>query len=151
LFKMMTGVTWIHVPYRTNFLPDLLAGQVQLAFPAIAQVIDFIRDGRLRALAVTPAMRSNALPDIPAVGEFVPGFAATGWYGISAPAGTPADVIAKLNAEVSAVIADPKLSARLIRLGVEPRSMTSVEFSKFVTSEIEKWAEVIKFAGIKIE
>jgi tripartite-type tricarboxylate transporter receptor subunit TctC len=149
LFKMMTGASWIHVPYRTNFLPDLLGGQVQLAFPSIGHVIEFIRNGQLRALAVTSPIRSDVLPHIPAVAEFVPGYAATGWYGISAPAGTPADITTKINAEVSAAVADPKLRAQLAGLGIEPRSMTSAEFSKFVTDETEKWAKVIKFAGMK--
>jgi len=149
LFKMMTGVDIVHIPYRTSYMPDLLAGQVSLAFSPMAQVIPFIRDGRLRALAVTPATRSPALPDIPTIAETLPGFAANGWYGICAPRGTPDEVIAKLSAAITASVADPGLHTRLVDLGVEPRPMTTAEFGKFVADETDKWAKVIKFAALR--
>jgi tripartite-type tricarboxylate transporter receptor subunit TctC len=149
LFRMMTGVDIVHVPYRTSYMPDLLGGQIPLAFSPIAQVIPFIRDGRLRALAVTPAKRSGTLPDVPTVGETVPGYEASGWYGFCAPAGTPDEVIAKLNAATTAGVADPGLRARLIDLGVEPRAMTPTEFGQFIADETEKWAKVIRFAALR--
>jgi len=149
LFKMMTGVDIVHVPYRTSYMPDLLGGQISLAFSPMAQVIPFIRDGRLRALAVTPASRSDVLPDVPALAEFLPGYAASGWYGLCAPKGTPADVIAKLSAEITAVVAEPALRARLVDLGVEPRPMSTAEFGQFIADETEKWAKVIRFAALR--
>jgi tripartite-type tricarboxylate transporter receptor subunit TctC len=151
LFKMMTGVDFVHVPYRTNLMPDLLAGQVDFYFGPMPQAIEYVRDGRLRALGVTTAARAGALPDVPAIGEFVPGYVAVGWFGICVPIGTPSVVIDKLNAEISAGVAGSALKARLIALGVEPMATTSVEFGKFVADDIEKWAKVIKFAGIKPE
>ena len=151
LFKMLTGVDFVHVPYRTNLMPDLLAGQVHFYFSPMPQAIEYVRDGRLRALGVTTATRAEALPDVPAIGEFVPGYVAVGWFGICAPTGTPTAVIDKLNAEISAGAADRTLKARLIALGVEPRVMTPAEFKVFVNAEVKKWAEVIKFAGIKPE
>jgi tripartite-type tricarboxylate transporter receptor subunit TctC len=151
LFKMMTGVDFVHVPYRTNLMPDLLAGQVDFYFGPMPQAIEYVRDGRLRALGVTTAARAGALPDVPAIGEFVPGYVAVGWFGICVPIGTPSVVIGKLNAEISAGVAGSALKARLIALGVEPMARTSVEFGKFVADDIEKWAKVIKFAGIKPE
>jgi tripartite-type tricarboxylate transporter receptor subunit TctC len=149
LFKMMTGVDIVHVPYRTSYMPDLLGGQISLAFSPMAQVIPFIRDGRLRPLAVTPANRSDAMPDVPTVAETLPGYAANGWYGICAPRGTPAEVIARLNAEITAGVADPGLRARLVDLGIEPRPMTPAEFGQFIADETEKWAKVIRFAALR--
>jgi tripartite-type tricarboxylate transporter receptor subunit TctC len=151
LLMMMTGIKLLHVPYRGNLMPDLLAGQVQLYFSPMPQAIEFVRDGRLRALAITTEERSDLLPDVPTVGETVPGFEATGWYGICAPAGTPTAIIDKLNAEIKTGVADPRFKARLLALGVEPSPMTTVEFGKFVGDEIAKWSKVIKFAGIKAE
>jgi tripartite-type tricarboxylate transporter receptor subunit TctC len=151
LLEMMTGIDLIHVPYRGNLMPDLLAGQVQFYFSPMAAAIEYVRDGRLRALAVTTAARSEALPDIPTVGEFVPGYEASGWYGICAPTDTPAAIIDKLSPEIIAGVADPNLKARLLALGVEPRAMTPAEFGKFISAETEKWAKVIKFANIKAE
>jgi tripartite-type tricarboxylate transporter receptor subunit TctC len=151
LFKMMTGVDLLHVPYRGNYMSDLLGGQVQLAFTPIAQSIEYIRDGKLHAVAVTTATRSDALPDVPAVGELVPGYAASGWYGICAPKDTPAAIIEKLNTEITAGVTDANMKARFLRLGVEPRSMTSGEFGKFIADETEKWAKVIKFAAMKAD
>lgn len=149
LFKMMTGVDFVHVPYRGNLMPDLLAGQVDFYFSPMPQAIEYVRDGRLRALGVTTATRAEALPEVPAIGEFVPGYVAVGWFCICAPTGTPPTVVDKLNTEISAGVVDPTLKARLIALGVQPRARTPVEFGKFIADEIEKWAKVIKFADIK--
>ena len=151
LFKMMAGVNLVHVPYRSSFLPDLLGGQVQVAFLPIPGTTEDIRTGKLRALAVTTATRLEAMPDIPTVGEFVPGYEASGWYGFAAPKNTPAAIVKNLNEEINAVVADPNMKARLVGLGAEPVSMTRPEFRKFIAAEVEKWAKVIKFAGIKAE
>jgi len=151
LLKAMTGVDFVHVPYRGNLMPDLLAGQVQFYFSPMAQAIELIKDGRLRALGVTTATRVDALPDVPAIAEFVPGYVATGWYGICAPAGTPAAIIGRLNSEIIAGVAAPDLQARFLALGVEPMPMTAAEFGKFIADETEKWARVIMLAGIKPE
>ena len=149
LFKMMTGVDFVHVPYRVNLMPDLLAGQVHFYFGPMPQAIEYIKDGRLRALGVTTATRAEALPDVPAIGEFVPGYTAVGWFGICVPSGAPIAIVDKLNAEISAGAADPTLKARLIALGVEPMVRTPSEFGKFVVDEIDKWTKVIEFAGIQ--
>jgi tripartite-type tricarboxylate transporter receptor subunit TctC len=151
LFKVMTGIDMLHVPYRGSYMPDLLSGQVQVVFSPIAQSIDFIRDGRLRALAVTSATRSNALPDVPAVAEFVPGYEAYVWDGIGAPKNTPAEIIDKLNKAINVSLADPNMKVRLSNLGAEPMLMTPGEFGKFIADEIEKWAKVIRAANIKAE
>jgi len=149
LFKMMTGVDFVHVPYRGNLMPDLLAGQVDFYFSPMPQAIEYVRDGRLRALGVTTATRAEPLLEVPAIGEFVPGYVAVGWLCICAPTGTPPTVVDKLNTEISVGVVDPTLKARLIALGVQPRARTPVEFGKFIADEIEKWAKVIKFADIK--
>jgi tripartite-type tricarboxylate transporter receptor subunit TctC len=151
LFKMMTGVELVHVPYRDNYLPDLLSGQVQVAFPAVAQAISHIREGKLRALAVTNMKRLDALPDIAAMDEFVPGYDGSGWLGIGAPKSTPTEIIQKLNAEIGAVIADPKMTARLVGVGIYPTPMTPAQFGKLIADATDKWAKVVKFAGIKAE
>jgi tripartite-type tricarboxylate transporter receptor subunit TctC len=151
LFKMMTGVDMIHVPYNGNPLPDLLAGQVQVYFGLIPSSIGYIRTDKLRALAVTSATRSPALPDIPTMSEFVPGYVASGWYGIGAPKSTPAEIVNKLSKEIDAALADPQMKARLADLGAEPMPMTPVEFGKFIADETEKWGKVVKFAGIKVD
>jgi tripartite-type tricarboxylate transporter receptor subunit TctC len=151
LFKMLTGVDLVHVPYKGNYTTDLIGGQIPLAAAPMAQVIEFIRDGRLRAIAVTTATRSDALPDVPAIGEFVPGYDAAGWYGITAPAGTPADIVAKLGAAIVAAGDDATFKSRLVALGVESMPMTTAQFSKFVTDEIAKWAKVVQFASIKAD
>jgi tripartite-type tricarboxylate transporter receptor subunit TctC len=151
LFKMMAGVNLVHVPYRDNFIADLLGGQVQVAFVPITNVIEQIKDGRLRALAVTTAARAELLPGVPAIGEFLPGYDATGWNGIGAPKDTPAAIIEKLNKEINAIVLDPTMRTRLIGLGVEPLSMTPAEFGKRIAADTEKWAKVIKFANVKIE
>jgi tripartite-type tricarboxylate transporter receptor subunit TctC len=151
LFMMMAGVNLLHVPYRGNFMPDLLGGQVHVVFAPITHLIEYIRTGKLRALAVTSATRSAALPDIPTVGEFVPGYAASGWYGIGAPKNTPTDIIDRLNKEINAALADPKIKARLADLGAVPMSMTPAEFGKFIAGETDKWSKVIRAANIKPE
>jgi tripartite-type tricarboxylate transporter receptor subunit TctC len=151
LLRMMTGIEFVHVPYRGSLIPDLLAGQVQFYFSPIPQAVSYIGDGRLRALGVTGAKRSTALPDVPAIGEFVPGYEANGWFGIEAPRGTPAEIVSKLNNEIGAGLEDSKLKARLVALGVEPRAMTPAEFKDFIIAEVDKWAKVIAFAGIKPE
>ena len=151
LFKMMTGVNLVHVPYRGGYVPDLLSGQVQVVFGTISSCIQYVMGGMLRALAVTTATRSDALPDIPTLAEFVPGYEASQWYGVGAPKDTPAAVIDKLNKEINAVAADPIIKARLAGLGVDPMSMTSVEFGKSIAAETEKWAKVIRVANIKAE
>ena len=151
LFKTMAGVDMVHVPYRGGApaLTDLLAGQVQVYFVPIPASIGYIRTGRLRALAVTTATRSEMLPEISTVGEFVPGYEASGWFGIGAPRNTPAAVIEKLNKEIDAGLADPKLKAKLTDLGGTVISGSPADFRKFIAEETEKWANVIKFAGIK--
>jgi tripartite-type tricarboxylate transporter receptor subunit TctC len=153
LFKFMTGVDLVHVPYRgaALVLNDLLAGQVQLSFSPIASSLGYIRADRLRALAVTGTMRSPALPDVPDVAEFLPGYEASAVDGIGAPASTPADIIDKLNTEVNAALADPAIQARLADLGSVPLSMSPAEYRAFIAAETEKWAKVIKFAGIKAD
>ena len=149
LFKIMTGIELVHVPYRGDYMADLLAGQVQVVFSPIPQALELIRTGKLRALAATTAKRLEALPDVPAVDEFVPGYEAIGWYGLGAPKDTPAEIIDKLSEAMNAALADPKLKARLADLGVEPMPMTPADFEKFIAAETDKWAKVIKTSGIK--
>jgi tripartite-type tricarboxylate transporter receptor subunit TctC len=151
LFKMMAGVDLLHVPYRASFITDLLGGQVQVSFGPMPLTIGYIRDGKLRALAVTGAARSDALPDVPTVAEFVPGYEATTWHGIAAPKNTPAEIVARLNQEIDASLADPALKAKFANVGSEAASMTRDEFEKFIQTETEKWAKVIAFAGLKVE
>jgi tripartite-type tricarboxylate transporter receptor subunit TctC len=150
LFKMMTGIDMVHVPYRANPLPDLLGGQIQVIFNPIATSIGYVREGKLRALAVTSATRSPALPDIPTVSEFVPGYEAGSWYGIGAPRNTPPEIIEKLNNEISSALADPAMEARFAALGAEPTPMTAAAFGKFIADETEKWGKVLKVANIKM-
>jgi tripartite-type tricarboxylate transporter receptor subunit TctC len=151
LFKAMAGVDMVHVPYRGSFLPDLLGGQVQAVFSPISQSIEQIRTGKLRALAVTTATRQAELPDIPTVAEFVPGYEASGWYGIGAPRSTPIEIIDRLNKEIDAALADPEIKARLAAIGAVAMPMTPAEFGKFVADETEKWGKVIRAANIKPE
>jgi tripartite-type tricarboxylate transporter receptor subunit TctC len=153
LFKMMAGVDMVLVPYRGGApaLIDLLGGQVQVLFDPIPASIEYIRTGKLRALAVTTATRADALPDIPTVGEFVPGFEASTWFGVSAPKDTPAEIINKLNATINSAIADPRLKARFADLGGTVIAGSPADFGKLIADETEKWAKVIKFAGIKPE
>jgi tripartite-type tricarboxylate transporter receptor subunit TctC len=150
-FKMMTSIDLIHVPYRGGYYPDLLSGQVQIAFGATASCIQYIRGGLLRALAVTTASRSDGLPDIPTLAEFVPGYEASQWYGVGAPKDTPAEVIDKLNREINAIAADSIIKVRLASLGVDPMSMTSGEFRRLIAEETEKWGKVIRDANINAD
>jgi tripartite-type tricarboxylate transporter receptor subunit TctC len=148
LFKIMTGTNLVHVPYRQGYVSDLLGGQVQVVFGTMASCIQYIRSGMLRALAVTTATRSDALPDVPTLGEFVPGYEASQWYGIGAPKDTPAEIIDRLNKEIDAVAADPNVSSRLAGWGVQPMPMTPAAFAKFIADESEKWGKVIRSAEI---
>ena len=149
MFKMMTGVNLAHVPYRSSYLPDLLGGQVQVAFMTVVLSTPYVRDGKLRALAVTTATPAELLPGIPAMNEFVPGYDANGWIGVGAPRSTPGEIIEKLNKEITAVVADPNMRARLIGLGSLPMSMTAAEFGKLIADETDKWGKVIRAANIK--
>ena len=151
MFKMMAGVDLASVAYRGGgpALVDLLGGQVQVMFESIASSIAYIRAGKLRALAVTTATRSAALPDVPTVAEFVPGYEASGWFGLGAPKNTPTQIIDRLNKEVNAALVDPKMTARIADLGGVPMSMTPTEFSRLIAEETEKWGKVIRVANIK--
>jgi tripartite-type tricarboxylate transporter receptor subunit TctC len=153
MFKMMTGVSMQHVPYRGSVpaLTDLMSGQVPVMFDNLPSSIEHIRAGRIRALAVTPATRSQALPDVPTIGETVPGYVGGGWSGIGAPAATPPEIIDLLNREVNAALADPAIKARLENLGSPVLIMSPAEFRKLVAEETERWAKVIRFANIKPE
>jgi len=153
LFKMMAGVNMVHVSYRGGgpALPDLLAGQVQVMFPSMSSSIEYVRTGKLRALAVTTATRSDALPQVSTVSDFVPGFEATLWTGIGAPKNTPADIVDKLNREINAGLADPTIKARLADLGGTPLVGSPADFGKLIADETEKWAKVVNFAGIKAD
>src|SRR5262249_37534685 len=150
-FKMMTDIDLVHVPYRGGYLPDLLSGQVQVVFGAIPTSIQYIRGGMLRALAVTTATRSDVLPDVPTLLEFLPGYEASQWNGVGAPKDTPAEVIEKLNKEINAVAADPLIKPQVAGLGVNPMSMTAAAFGKFIADEAEKWGKVIRVANIKAD
>jgi tripartite-type tricarboxylate transporter receptor subunit TctC len=152
-FKMETGIEMLDVPYRGlgPALTDLLGNQIHVVFATVPSAIAYIKAGKLRALAVTTAARSDPLPDVPPLGNFVPGFDSSQWYGLAAPKGTPADVIAKLNKEINAGLADPKLKARIAELGGMPMPMTSGEFNKFIVAETAKWTKVIQFAGVKVK
>jgi len=153
LFKMMTGVNMVHVPYRGNApaLIDLLAGQVQMMFADMPSSIEHIKAGKLRALAVTTTARSEILPEVPTVGEFLPGFEAGNWFGIAAPKNTPPEIVDKLNKEINVALADPKIKARLAVLGATAFTGSSPDFGKFIAAEAEKWSNVIRTAGIKAE
>jgi len=150
MFKMMTGTDLVMVPYSSsNWYPDLLSGQVQAAIVAVAPSIGSIKAGKLRALGVTTATSVEALPDVPPIGQFVPGFEGGGWQGIGAPRNTPTEIVDKLNKEINAVVADPTMKTRLVELGIVPVSGTPAQFGKFIADETEKWSKVVKFAGIK--
>jgi tripartite-type tricarboxylate transporter receptor subunit TctC len=153
LFKMMTGVDLVHVPYRGGALAvaDLLAGQVQVVFDVLPESIGHIKAGKLRSLAVTTATRSEALPDVPTMSDFVPGFETSAWFGIGAPRNTPTAIIDKLNIEINAVLAAPKLETRFADLGATVAPGSSSDFGKLVADETEKWAKVIKFSGLKAD
>ena len=149
---MMTGVDMVHVPYRgvAPALADLIGGQVQVMFDALASSIEYIRAGRLRALAVTTATRSEALPDLPTVGEFVPGYEASDWYGVGAPKNTPAEIIDKLNKEINAGLADPKMKARLADLGGTALPGSPADFGKLIVEETEKWGKGGQVLGCQV-
>jgi tripartite-type tricarboxylate transporter receptor subunit TctC len=153
LFKMMTGVDLVHVPYRGTgpALTDLLGGQVQVMFVGIPATIEYVIAGKLRALAVTTAIRSEVFPDIPTVSEFVPGYEFSNWQGIGAPKNTPAEIIEKLNKEVNAGLVDPNMKARLADLGATPFPGSPADFGTLIAMETEKLGKVVKFAGIKVE
>ena len=151
LFKMMTGLDFLHVPYKgaSQAIADLLGGQVQLLFEPLPPSIQHIRSGKLRALGVTSATRAAALPDLPTIGEFVPGYEASGWNGVCAPKNTPTDIIDKLNQVINAGLADPKLKARLTDLGATTLAGSPSDFRKLIVQETEKWGKVIRTANIK--
>ncbi len=153
LFKMMTGLDMVHVPYRGSApaLTDLIGGQVQVMFDPTTSSIEHIRAGKLRPLAVTTATRAAVLPDVPILGEWVPGYEASAWFGVGVPRGTPAEIVDKLNQEINAAFADPKMKARLADLGGMVLAGPPAEFGKLIAEETEKWAKVIKFSGAKLE
>ena len=153
LFKMMTGISMVHVPYRGGApaVTDLLGGQVQVMFLVISASIEHIKAGKLRPLAVTSAARSEALPDVPTVGEFVPGYESSVWFGVGAPKNTPAEIVDKLNKEINTGLADPAIKARLDRLGITVFAGSPAGFGKFIAEETEKWGKVIRTANIKPE
>jgi tripartite-type tricarboxylate transporter receptor subunit TctC len=153
LFKMMAGVDMVHVPYRGTgpSLTNLIGGQVQVTFEATPASIGYIRAGTLRALAVTTTRRSEALPDIPTVAEFVPGYEASAWFGVGAPKATPAEIVEKLNKEINAGLADPKIEARLANLGGDVLALSPADFGKLIADETEKWGKVIRALNINAE
>jgi tripartite-type tricarboxylate transporter receptor subunit TctC len=153
LFKIMANVDMLHVPYRGSppALADLLAGQVQMMFSPLSSSIEFVKSGKLRALAVTTATRSEALPDLPTVGEFVPGYEASGWFGICAPGKTPVEIVDKLNREINAGLADPKLKARLADLGAAAFAGSPSDFARHIAAETEKWSKVVQTANIRAD
>jgi len=153
LFKFMTGINMVHVPYRGDApaMTDLLGGQVQVYFGPLTTSIEQIRTGRLRALAVTTAMRSEVLPDVPTVGDFLPGYEASAWWGVGAPKKTPTEIVEKLNKEINAALADPKLKARLADLGGTVLPGSPADFGKFIAEETEKRGKVVRAANIKAE
>jgi tripartite-type tricarboxylate transporter receptor subunit TctC len=153
LFKIMAGLDMVHVPYRGSppALTDLLAGQVQLMFSPLSSSIEYVKGGKLRALAVTTAARSEVLPDLPTVGESVPGYAASGWFGIGAPSKTPVEIVDRLNREVNAGLADPKLKARLADLGSTVFVGSPADFATHIAAETEKWAKVVRTANLRAD
>ena len=153
LFKMMTGLNMVHVPYRGGppAVADLLGGQLQVMFDYLPESIEYIRTGKLRPLAVTTTMRSEALPDIPTVGDFVPGYETSGWWGVGVPRNTPAAIIDKLNNEINTILADPEIKARFADLGGTVLAGSPSEFGQLIADETEKWGKVVKFVGIKAD
>jgi tripartite-type tricarboxylate transporter receptor subunit TctC len=153
LFKMMTGVNMVHVPYRGGpaALTDLIGGQVQVMFDSLPNSIEYIRSGKLRPLAVTTTARSAALPDVPSVGEVVPGYEARAWWGLGAPKNTPAEIVNRLNREINAGLADPVMKARFADLGANVFPGSTVDFRNFIADETEKWGKVVKFSGAKAD
>ena len=151
MFKMMAGVDLLHVPYRGSFIADLLSGQVQVVFGPTLQLSEYVRTGKLRALAVTSATRQATLPDIPTVGELLPGYEASVWYGVGAPKNTSTAIIDSLNQEINAALADPKMKARFADLGDTVVTGSPADFGKLIAEDIEKWGKVIRAANIKPE
>ena len=151
LFKQMAGINLVNVPYRSSYLPDLIGGQVQAAFTPILQSAEYIRAGRLRALAVTGATRSDSLPGVPAAAEFVPGYEAYVWDAVGAPAKTPPEIVEELNKAINAVLSDPAIKTQFANLGAEPMLMTPAEFGKYIVDETHKWGRVVKAARIKVD
>jgi tripartite-type tricarboxylate transporter receptor subunit TctC len=153
LFRMMTGVNMVHAPYRSVAagMTDMLSGQVQVIFGTSASTLEYIRAGTLRALAVTTATRSQTLPDLPAIAESVPGYEASGWFGVGAPRNTPAEIVDKLNREINACLADPKLQARIADLGGVALTGSPSDFGRLIAEETDKWAKVVRFSGAKAE
>jgi tripartite-type tricarboxylate transporter receptor subunit TctC len=151
LFMTMAGIELVHVPYRTNYMSDLISGQVQVVINPMPQSMEFVKASKVRALAVTTKEPLAALPDLPTVNQFVPGYEAIGWYGIGAPKSTPPDIIGKLNATINAALADSTPKARLADLGVEPMRKTPAQFGQFLAEENEKWGGVIRAAKIKLD
>ena len=151
LFKQMAGINLVNVPYRSSYLPDLIGGQVQAAFTPILQSAEYIRAGRLRALAVTGATRSDSLPGVPAAAEFLPGYEAYVWDAVGAPAKTPPEIVEELNKAINAVLSDPAIKTQFANLGAEPMLMTPAEFGKYIVDETHKWGRVVKTARIKVD
>jgi tripartite-type tricarboxylate transporter receptor subunit TctC len=153
LFKVMTGVDMLHVPYRGGapMVTDLIGGRVQAGIDALPNSLPHIQSGALRALAMTGPMRSDALPDVPTVGESVPGYEVSGWTGVGVPSGTPGEIIATLNREINAGLTNPRIRARLAELGGRPIVLSAHDFGKIWVADTEKWAKVVKFAGVKAE
>ena len=152
LFKIMTGVDFALVQYRgANPWTDIISGQVQGSFGVIPASQEYIKTGKVRALAVTGATRSEVLPHVPTMAEFVPGYEASTWYGVGAPKGTSTEIIEKLNKDINAVVTEPNMKARLVGLGLQPMPLTSAEFATFIADAIDKWAKVIRAANIKPE
>jgi tripartite-type tricarboxylate transporter receptor subunit TctC len=149
LFKTMTGINMMHVPYRNGLVPDLLAGQVQVVFNPLPTLLDFIRIGKLRALAVTSTARLEVLSDVPTLSEFVPGYEAGSWYGIGAPKNTPPEIIERLGGEITAALASPAIKTRFVEMGAEPMPLSPAAFGKLLVNETQKWGKVIKEANIK--
>ncbi|MCC8432511.1 tripartite tricarboxylate transporter substrate binding protein [uncultured Reyranella sp.] len=151
LFKMMAGIDMVHIPYRGGgpAMTDLLSGQVQVSFGSVASSMQYVRGGQLRALGVASSGRLDVLPDVPAIAELLPGYFAIGWYGLGAPAGTSAEVVARLNEASNAAIADPKISARLAELGATPLPGSPADFAKLIADETERWARVVRFSGAR--
>jgi tripartite-type tricarboxylate transporter receptor subunit TctC len=153
LFKMLTGANLVHVPYRGQgpALTDLLGGQIQVIFATTPGTTEYVRTGKLNALAVTTATRAEALPEVPPLADFVPGYEASQWYGIGAPKATPTEIVEKLNQEINAAFADPRMKARLSDLGGTPLPGTPADFGKLIAEDVEKWGKVVKFSGLKAE
>ena len=150
LFQLMTGTKMLHVPYKGNYMPDVISGEVQVLFAPIAQALSLIRDGKLRALGVTYSQRTATLPDVPAIDEVVTGYEVLGWYGLSAPAKTPPDIIRKIGDAMNSALTDPAVPARLSKIGVDPMPLTADAFGKHIAEEVEKWTKVIKAQGLVV-